>query len=560
MTKVQFLLAHSGASQRQFWLGIVGRMGADLVPMVPWLMLFGYVLSGHTLSGPALVAVAAVALAAQWWLGLTARQSFTGAYQLSHNLRRQLLLDIRRQPLAALTGKGLGERIRLMTSDLKQFEDILSHLVAEAAGAVVVPLAMAIVVWLVSPALGALLTASLMVNLMLLPVLERRFMAAAATSHRHGIEGANELLEFIEGLPTLKAFGRTERLAAPLQQRLCQIRDAGLDLEWAAGTGVMLVTCLLELTLPLVMVVGGVLLAGDALTPEAWLVVAAATVACIRPLASLTIFAALIRFFLSATARLHGLATAPRQPQQGQAPQGTDLALEGVTLSLDGQPVLRDINLTVEAGEHLALVGPSGAGKSSLLHVIAGFHAIDHGEVRLGGLTLARLGTDQLYRNLSYVTQDVQLFAGSLRDNLMIANPQASASALAQAVADAGLDEVVARLPEGLDGMLGENGQTLSGGERQRVSIARALLRDAPVVLLDEVTSALDQRRQEAVLRAIRRLCEGKTVITVAHRLDTIVDVDRICVLEQGRLVQQGRHTDLLADSATYQALWQAAD
>ncbi|WP_243716090.1 ABC transporter ATP-binding protein [Actinomadura darangshiensis] len=215
-----------------------------------------------------------------------------------------------------------------------------------------------------------------------------------------------------------------------------------------------------------------------------------------------------------------------------------------------------EVSLTVPEGQRLAVVGPSGAGKTTLLQLLARFHDVDAGAVRVGGADVRAISTEVLMSRFAIVFQDVYLFDGTIEENVRLGRPGAAEADVRAAATAARLDEVVRRLPGGWDADVGEGGARLSGGERQRVSIARALLKDAPIVLLDEVTSALDPVNEAAVHDGIEHLMAGRTVVMVAHRLGTVRRADRIVFLDGGRIAEQGGHDDLLRRGGRYADYW----
>lgn len=217
--------------------------------------------------------------------------------------------------------------------------------------------------------------------------------------------------------------------------------------------------------------------------------------------------------------------------------------------------VLHDVSFTAPIGQLTALVGPSGAGKSTILSLAARFYDPSVGTVSLDGVSLADLSREELRHEIAVVTQDVFLFHATLRDNIAFGAPAATPDELGAAVDAAQLHDLIQRLPEGLDTVVGERGFRLSGGEKQRVSIARALLRQAPYLLLDEATSSLDSQAERRLQAALAELIEGRTVIAIAHRLSTIQRADQILVVDAGRIVERGTHAQLLRQSGLYQRL-----
>jgi ATP-binding cassette subfamily B protein len=253
------------------------------------------------------------------------------------------------------------------------------------------------------------------------------------------------------------------------------------------------------------------------------------------------------------------LSTAPLpEPAHPKTPQGTAITFSGVHFAYPDSttPVLADFDLNVPAGSTTALVGQSGAGKTTVTKLVARFFDVERGSVSIGGVDVRDIGAAQLEQLISVVFQDVYLFDGTIEENVRIGAPDADAEQIAQAVRRARVDEIAARLPEGLKTRVGEGGKLLSGGERQRVAIARALVKDAPIVLLDEATSALDTENEAAVHEALAELGRGRTLLVIAHRLGTIAAADQIAVLDQGRVVEYGTHAALLAADGRYARMW----
>jgi ATP-binding cassette subfamily B protein len=245
----------------------------------------------------------------------------------------------------------------------------------------------------------------------------------------------------------------------------------------------------------------------------------------------------------------------------GSAPERFDIRFEDVTFAYDGhdRPVLSDVTLAVPERSLTALVGPSGSGKTTITRLITRYADPQQGTIRLGGVDLRALDPDELLRHIAVVFQDVYLFDDTIRANIVMGRPDATQEQIETAARAANVHEFVAALPDGYDTRVGEIGAALSGGERQRISIARAILKDAPVVLLDEPSAALDTESEVVVQQAIERLVAGKTVVVIAHRLSTISGADQILVVEDGRITQRGTHAGLLADAGgRYARMWAA--
>ena len=251
-----------------------------------------------------------------------------------------------------------------------------------------------------------------------------------------------------------------------------------------------------------------------------------------------------------------------RPVARAEQPADASIRFEQVDFSYEagGPKVLQQVSFEVPAGQFTALVGPSGAGKSTIAQLIPRFWDVDAGCIRVGGADVREMLPDTLLQQVAFVFQDSFLFAGSLLDNIRLGQPQASPQEVMEAARAAQAHDFIMALPQGYDTPAGERGTSLSGGQRQRVTIARAILQNRPILVLDEATAFADPENEAALVLALSHLMRGKTVLMVAHRLATIRDADQILVFEQGRLVEQGRHTTLLAQAGCYARLWQAGE
>ena len=242
--------------------------------------------------------------------------------------------------------------------------------------------------------------------------------------------------------------------------------------------------------------------------------------------------------------------------QQGRTdfhPKNFDIEFDDVDFSYEsGKPILKQVSFTARQGEITALVGPSGGGKSTAAKLAARFWDIQHGTIRLGGENISGIDPETLLKNYSVVFQDVVLFNASIRDNIRIGRQNASEEEILRAARLACCDEFVRRMPQGYDTVIGENGETLSGGERQRISIARALLKDAPIVLLDEATASLDAENETKIQAGISELIRNKTVLVIAHRMRTVIHADRIVVMDNGHIAESGSPDDLLQQNGIF--------
>lgn len=565
MTELWKLLHRTHESPRPLILALVLRVVEQLLDILPWVAVFATLwLMQQSQLTPTYIAALLVGVLVILLLRFAIaqfgqRRNYLASYRLTTTLTRTLTRHLRQQPLGELSRHRLGELTTLMTRDLHQFEFVLSHVVSEVVAIITIPCLALLSLYFIDWRLALCLTLPLPVIWLLQQHFHRWLMQRAQHDTAIRTESSAQVLEYLAALPTLKLFNRCDVLRLPLKQQLRQQRDSGLGVEAAAGVIVQLSCFLLECGMVLLLLFSALWLQPQALASTQWLFFIIATAAIIQPLLGLSTFAMLLKIMSASAAKLNQLLDKPLQPAQGSAPQNMDIVYDNVTFSYGAEPLLQNISFSAPAGQTTAIVGASGVGKSTLLALAANFYPPQQGEVRLGGLTLDEIGTDNLYDRLAFVMQDVQLFDGTLGDNLRLAAPQASDHQLDAICQQAGLQDLLARLPEGLNTRVGENAGWLSGGERQRLSLARALLKNAPLLLLDEATAAIDRINERQILQTLRQHYRHKTVLVVAHRLDTLMDADNIVVIEQGRVSQQGNHTQLLATCPHYQQLWHSA-
>lgn len=481
-------------------------------------------------------------------------------------LRERLLDTLGRLPLGWFTARGSGTIARVVQGDTLALHHLVTHAVPDAVAAVVAPVAVLGYLFVVDWRLGLVLLVPVLVHLVVMWFMVVQSGSRTGQAMRWSDRMSDEAAGYLAGQPVVRVFGGAA--AATFASRLTEYirflndwqrpftgKKIALDLVTRPATFLWL---LLAAGVP--MVVAG---ATEAVTLLPFLFLGTTFGA---RLLGVGYGLSGIRDGVLAARRLQNTLDEPvLETRTAVAPLGAGGIAPG-TVEFDdvsfgyrpGVPVVEGISLRLEPGTVTALVGPSGSGKSTLAGLVARFHDVTSGEIRIGGRDIRTLGADELYERVGFVFQDSQLVHGSVAENIALAVPDAPIARIEWAAREARIDDRIRQLPRGYDTVLGAD-VTLSGGEQQRLAIARAILADTPVLVLDEATAFADPESEYEVQQALSRLTVGRTVLVIAHRLHTVTGVDRIVVLDGGRIVETGRHTDLVGADGRYRRLWEAS-
>ncbi|MGC4992056.1 ABC transporter ATP-binding protein [Nocardia salmonicida] len=463
-----------------------------------------------------------------------------------------------RLPIGWYTAGRVGEVSVLASRGVLQALSVLAHLMAPLISAAVTPLTIIVVIFAFNWQMGAAAAVAVPI-VAAIQVWSGRAMAADdAQRHERDHDAAQRVIEYLQAQPVLRAGGRTAQRFDLLDDSLQEVARTSRRRAFTALPGILGLSLAVQTVFTGLLALGTYLALDGNIGSAEVLAILVLAARCADPLLSLADIGGQLRSARSELVRLEALLRTEtlREPATPLEPKARDLSFDAVTFRHGGRTVLDEVSLTVPRGQRLAVVGPSGAGKTTLLQLIARFYDVDAGTVRIGGVDVRSIGTDTLMAQFAIVFQDVYLFDGTIEDNIRLGRPDATDEEVRTAAGAARLDEVIDRLPGGWATNVGEGGTALSGGERQRVSIARALLKNAPIVLLDEVTSALDPLNEAAVHEGIERLMAGRTVVMVAHRLRTVRRADRIVFLDNAHIAEDGTHDELLHRAGRYADFW----
>lgn len=457
-------------------------------------------------------------------------------YEVCDTLIDRVADHVLQLPLGWFNAKREADVANATSKEINTLSHLASMVIPNLCNAFIVPLVMLVATAFIEWPLAVVMAVSI------LPfILTWRKMSAATTrandmEDRTSAAAAGRLIEFARLQPVLRATGASTSWD-PVQETLqadSEATLAGLRIKGRPAQGFNLIA---NVTFAVVLALGLSFVTGARLDPIAYLVIAAVSARMLLPLTKAALYASEVDNAAVALRQmgiiLDAAPLAEPDSEQAREPRGTSIDFRGVSFSYEsGRPVLDDVSLTAPQGAVTALVGPSGAGKSTILRLTARFWDVDAGSVTIGGVDVREIPTTRIMELTSMVFQDTYLFDTTIRENLRIARPNATDAELEEAARKARLDRVIEALPHGWDTEVGPAGQSLSGGERQRVAIARAFIKDAPILLLDEITSALDGENESAISDVISQLSEGRTVIVVAHRLSTIDSADQVVFLE----------------------------
>ena len=507
------------------------------------------------------------AVMAAFWLlrvlfhSLSTAQSHKATFAVLGNIRKQGLAKLARMPLGDVQARGSGELKNILVERVDSIEPTLAHAIPEMSSNAAAVLATFIYLLVLDwrMALASLITFPLGMVFFLL------MMAGYNQNYARTVAATNTLndtaVEYIGGIEVIKVFGKAKSSYEKFVSAAKECARSYIDWMNKSNFYFTFAMNIMPATLLSVLPIGGLLLKNGTLSPEKFVLIVILSMGLITPIIGCMKFTDDLAKVGTIISQVTDILTAPELPRpetDTEAPQGSTVELRDVHFGYNDTEVLHGIDLTFREGTVNALVGPSGSGKSTIAKLIASFWDVSSGSILVGGADIRNISAEHYHKLVAYVSQDNFLFDTTVRENIRMGRPGATDAEVEQAARDCGCYDFIMGLENGFDTVAGSGGGHLSGGERQRISIARAMLKNAPIVILDEATAYTDPENEAIIQQSVARLVRGKTLIVIAHRLSTIVDADQIAVVNGGRIEAAGTQAELLQTCPLYQTMWNA--
>ena len=486
------------------------------------------------------------------------------AFRTARNIRRAAMAHVLKLPLGFFTENQSGRLRKLIDDNAGLTEDLLAHKLPDLAGTAVTPAAAVVMLFLFDWRMGLLCLLTMILAFLSMCLMMGGKNAGFFHRYQKEIERmSGEAVEYVRGIPVVKMFQQTVYSFKAFYAAIRDYSDLASQYAMSCRVGQ---TCFLTfingafaLLIPAALLLAS---GGDIRTVLVnFIFYALFAPACGQMINRIMYMSEAVMEADEAVGRLEEILS--RKPMEEsnerKSPANAAVSFDHVTFTYPGaeRPALKDVSFSVLPGRVTALVGPSGGGKTTAASLIPRFWDADRGTVSIGGVDVREMDTDALMKQVAFVFQDTRLFKESLLENIRAARPEASREEVLSAARAAQCDDILEKLPQGLDTVVGTKGVYLSGGEQQRIALARAILKDAPIIVLDEATAFADPENEHRIQKAFEVLTKGKTVLMIAHRLSTVRNADSILVLQGGEIAEQGNHKSLLAQHGAYAAMWE---
>ena len=490
---------------------------------------------------------------------LVYRLQSTAGFEFVARERIALGDRLRNVPMGFFHDNSVGDITATVTTDLNFLENYSMHILDKVTTGVLSMIVMAGCILAFDWRIGLIFVAGILLSFPIYSHMQKKGKALSAKRQKIQSEAVAATLEYVQGISVVKSFNMCDK-------NLSDIEDA-YESNAAASYGVERVFTPLNMTYSMVfrisacmiMLCAGILAVGGDLSFANLAVILIASFTIFNPIEVMGQMTTMIRTMDATLDRVERIKQAKKIDENGRdiPLDSFDIGFEHVSFAYEnGNPILKDVSFSIPQGSMTAIVGPSGGGKTTITRLIARFWDVQEGSITIGGHDVKEFTCDSLLKNMSMVFQNVYLFHDTIENNIKFGCPDATHEQVVEAAKKACCHDFISALPQGYDTVIGEGGSTLSGGEKQRISIARAMLKDAPIILLDEATASVDPENEVHLQQAISALVKNKTLIVIAHRLSTIRDADQILVVDNGKIVEKGVHAELIQQKGIYQKFW----
>ncbi len=564
---ISYLLELAGKYRLHLALSAVFGVLSALCSFVPYIMVYQtllFLFEGNADTGLALRygIIAASAIVGKFVFSIISGTfSHLGAFNTLYNVRTRISRHIAKVNLGFFTNHTSGEIKKVIIEDVERIEKFLAHQIPDITSALCVPVIVFIYLLTVNVPMAFCLLAPVIIGLVIQGIAMAVTGKQMSAYHRLLGKLNSAIMQFINGMPVMKTYNMTAESYSEYSDTVTEYntfwKQSTRDQGYTYGVFVALVESGILFALP----VGGFLYFSSSLLVQEYLFFMVMSMVFLSSLLNLMNLAMMFNQIMSGMSRIQTIMDLPCTTE-GKATfekgQEHSVSFEHVTFRYDKTDVLHDVNLTLPAGSLTAFVGASGAGKTTAAQLIPKFWEAAEGAVKIDGINITQIKTENLMELVSFVFQETFMLSDSIYQNIAIGDENAVREQVEAAAKAAQIHEFIMSLPNGYDTKLGEDGVKLSGGEKQRVCIARAILKDAPVIVFDEATSYTDIENEHKIQLALANLLKGKTTVMIAHRLHTIVEADQICVFHRGRIEETGTHKQLLAADGRYSKMWDA--
>lgn len=487
---------------------------------------------------------------------LAAKYTYELGYKVAADGRIELADHIRKLPIGYLSGKSSTEILDTLMNDFFKIETAVTHQLPQFFSGICVAVFCSILFLIIDVKMGIATFIGLPISILLLRLMQNFQKKIYLRTKKIKIKEDEDINEYLDTIKTLKAYNSLEETLTKLERDIEDSKDANIKNEKGVGSLTTIASMILRIGLPLMSLVGSYLFLNGNLEIDTFLMFLFVGTRIFDPLEL-----ALVNYTGLQIASVSGeniLRLLNAEPMKGEEDLkvSNNIQIRDLSFSYKESKVLDDVTLDINENELTAFVGYSGSGKSTLIKLISRFYDPDEGTIKIGGIDLAKADPYKLMNKFSVVFQDVYLFKDTIYNNIKFGNEDASKDEIINAAKIAGAYDFIIKKENGFDTMIGQGGATLSGGEKQRISIARAILKDAPIILLDEATSSLDPENELIIQEAISNLIKNKTVIVVAHKLRSVMGADKIVVLNKGKVEEVGKHEELIKNNGLYKDLW----